>query len=346
MTLFWSGVRSALGFIAGFAAAAGTLSLLVAPPRVDIISAKLDWLASRPAEHDVLIVGSSRMRQVIPEILDDDLAAAGHSINSFNLGADGMRPPEDGYVLEQALATRTAPLRLLIMEANRVALRIDDGDEGSDRLTYWHDTPRMATIWSRAWSHSITNPPNAGKWISDTWRNVRHASVHAQYWVNNTVRAGHGSEWLLYEWFDLPEAPELWRGIGAAGDGYVPPDDITPMDAGELYNYNRALTKLRKFRKPDYMERASQNELKRYAKLARKHHARLVLVSPPGMNVEIFQPEIPPGSDTIYLDFSDPAKYPELFEPAVHINGGHLTYEGSRLFTHLIARELAAALKR
>jgi hypothetical protein len=335
-----------LAFLGGFALAAGALSRVIEPPRVPTVNTKLDWLAAHHAQYDVLVFGSSRMRQIVPSILDTDLAAAGINVRTFNAAVDGMRPPEDGYMLDRAMETRTTPLRLLFMEANPVALRISEDDENTTKVLYWHDNRRMWTIWRRAWSHSIKRPPWLGKWISDTWRNVRFAAVHAQYWVKNSVRVGRGSE-LLFEWLGLPVPPEIVRGLGVAKDGYIPPDDVTPMDASELRGYNAALTKLLRLgRQLDFMDATSQRELHRAADIARQHGARLVIVAPPSTTVEVLEPQLSPGSDIIFLDFSDPRQYPELFKPEVRLNGGHLNAEGSQLFTRLIARELAAALRK
>jgi hypothetical protein len=163
--------------------------------------------------------------------------------------------------------------------------------------------------------------------------------------VQNSVRAGRGSE-LLLAWVGLPVWPERPRYLGPANDGYSPPDDLTPMTPAELRGYRASLDKITRVgRQLDFMDATSQGELQRAADLARRHGARLVIIAPPTTTVEVLEPQLPPGSDTIFLDFSDPQKYPELFVPEVRLNGGHVNAEGSRLFTRLIARELAERLK-
>lgn len=335
-----------VAFLGGFALAAGVISRVVAPSRIAAVNHRLDWLAANPTVYTAIVFGSSRMRQILPSILDADLAAAGIPLRTFNAAVDGQRPPEDGYMLDQALATRTAPLRFIFMEANPVALHLDVEDAETAELLYWHDNRRMWAIWRRAWSHSIERPPGIGKRISDTWRNIRQASVHVPYWVQNSVRVGRGSD-LLLEWVGLPPDPERPRYLGPANDGYTPPDDLTPMTPKELRGYQASLAKITRLgRQLDFMDATSQGELQRAADLARRHGARLVIIAPPTTTVEVLEPQLPPGSDIIFLDFSNPKEYPELFAPEVRLNGGHVNAEGSRLFTRLIARELAKALKR
>ena len=63
------------------------------------------------------------------------------------------------------------------------------------------------------------------------------------------------------------------------------------------------------------------------------------------MNVEIFRPEPAVGKDVIFLDFSDPAKYPGLFAAENRRDSGHLNAKGSVLYSRLVAQHLAAALR-
>lgn len=268
------------GFLLGFAAAAGLLSRWVKPPRVSGVHVKLDWLAARPTQYDALIVGSSRMRQLVPSILDSELAAKGLAVASFNLAVDGMRPPEDAYVLEQALAHRQAPLKFIFIEANPMYLKIDEEEYDTDRLVYWHDNARMAALWHRAFSHLIARPPWFGKWVSDTWRQVRFATEHTRYWAWNSARYGQGSQ-AFHDWLGLGQHPKLERGLGQLNDGYIP-NDSEPMSPLELKSYNQGLAKILKLgRKLDPMDAASQAHFSRAAALARKHGARLVVIAPP-----------------------------------------------------------------
>jgi hypothetical protein len=340
------GACNLAAFCLGIAAAATILSSVVEPSRVTPVSAKLDWLAERE-DFDTILIGSSRThRQLLPTVLDPALAEAGVQINSFNLSTDGMRPPEDGYLIDRALEERDTPLRFLIVEANPIELRIADDNEDSERVVYWHDLPRMMALWSRAWSASIARPPALDKRISDTWRNLRYFSEHLSYWVTNAVLAGRGSE-LIHEAIGLAPTPrDERRDLGPDLDGHLIPRGAEEMDPAEMRDYDRKFSELkRKGRRLDPGDYASQSELLRKARKARQFGARLVLVAPPSMNVEIFRPEPTVGKDVIFLDFSDPAKYPDLFVAEHRRDSGHLNTKGSVLYTRLVAQHLAAALR-
>src|SRR5262245_31919094 len=97
-------------FVAVFALAAFGLGAISPRQRVPIVTPKLTWMEENADNYDVLFLGSSRTyRQIIPELFDQLMAEGGKTVRSFNLGVDGMRPPEDTYLLEQTLAQRNKP---------------------------------------------------------------------------------------------------------------------------------------------------------------------------------------------------------------------------------------------
>jgi hypothetical protein len=335
---------AALGFAVGFAVAAAVLGIAVGPMQVPQVTPRLTWLAAHPKDFDTLVFGSSHMRQVVPAVLEARLAAAGRPVKIFNCAADGARPPEDGYILDRALETQAAPLKFILVEANPIALRMTEDEEEIPRTIHWHDTRSMLAIWRAAFSHSLREPPGFGKWISDTWRNARFAARHTRLWVTNSARSGRGSE-LLYDKLHLELLPTLKMGVGARNDGYIPPSRKTPMTAKETSGYLIALKKKLRFgRDLDPMDAASQHEIVRAERLARQFGARLVVVAPPVTTVKTFQPLFPPGSKALFIDLTNPVEYPELFEPKVRIDGGHMTAEGSILFTEVLGRRLVKEL--
>ncbi len=146
-------LRSALHlgiFGAALALTAAGLSGLTLPPGDAIVDGKLAWWRAHAAEYDTLIIGTSRLYHgVIPEILDATAAARGRPIRSFNLAVDGLRPPEDDFVLEKALAAPRLKLRWVIVECNELKLQVTDQEHESARDIYWHDLPRLRILWRR-----------------------------------------------------------------------------------------------------------------------------------------------------------------------------------------------------
>src|SRR5437016_2606538 len=87
---------------------------------------KIDWLAEHEDRYDTFFLGTSRtFGGIRPDLFDQAMAAAGTPTHSFNLGINGMRPPEDSYVLEQVLARRHRPLKLVVVECNPVHIMTD-----------------------------------------------------------------------------------------------------------------------------------------------------------------------------------------------------------------------------
>ena len=331
-------------FCVGFAAVAAVFSHTVTQRHVRGVSARLKLWAARP-EFDTILIGSSRMnRQVIQRTLDAAMARDGFPIRSCNLSSDGMRPPEDGFVLDQALAARRAPLKLIIVEINPIELTVTETDADTDRVVYWHDTTRMQTLWSRAWAADLEGVFRLDKRITDTWRNLRHFAGHFRYWIWSGVRAGRGSDMLL-------AALNVDAAIVEDADEIGPNQDGAPgfraddsMSVAETREYQ---TKLRKYAESRVRstlgDHASQAELVRKATAARSRGARLVLVAPPAARERSLRPlkEV----DAIFLDYTDPQKYPALFLPEHRRDPGHLNEKGAEIYTRQLAEDLSAALR-
>jgi hypothetical protein len=332
---------NALTFIGGFAVLSAALSATLPTVRPQPIGAKLDWLALRGGEYDTFFIGSSRVhRQIIPELFDAEMAGLGVNTNSFNLSGDGMRPPEDEYVLERAFAGRKSPVRLLLAECNPIDSSLAPEDAGTARAVYWHDTTRVMRLWRQCWAVDPQKP--LGSRISRVWKRLRQFPDHLQHWVWNSVRLGQGNAMLSSAIFALPPEDDS-KEVGA--DGYRPPKSGEQMSGAELRTYQKQLAAALKNPPPvDYADSESQASLAWKKALAERLGARLILVSSPFLRPEIFHPESREG--IIFLDFSDPAKHPDFYAPENRRDPGHLNVRGSEIYTRQIARQIAGALKQ
>lgn len=329
----------ALAFAAGFLVACALLSHAVDPTTVG--GGRIEWVASHHADYDTLFIGSSRTgRQVMPSLFDAAMAEAGRPTRSFNLGMPGMRPPEDSYVLERALAGRRAPLRFLIVECNPVRIGLPPQDRATARAVYWHDAPRMRVLWKRAFAPSslAADAPLSGPVVR---QHLLELAEHAHHWLWNATRLGRGAE-QLQEALAVRDAPRRSHWLGPAGDGFHPRPMRQPFDGDALARYQRELSRaLAAPHGPRYGDAESQAELARKRALAAQHGGRLVLVAPPYVS-EPFAPL--PAQGIPFLDFSDPRRYPELFEPAHRNDATHLNPTGAEIYSRLLARELLLAL--
>lgn len=316
------------------------LTRLVAPAPASA-SRRVEWLRRHGGAFDTIFVGSSRTaRQVVPGVFDAEMAALGTPTRSFNLGAPGMRAPEDGYVLERALSRREAPLRFAIVEANEVRLGIPSQDEGTTRAVYWHDVPRMRVLWNRVWAAELSagDAPRSGRVVV---RNLFEFADHLRHWFWNASRLGRGPE-LLQDALSLRQK-RLANVLGPAGDGYSPGRVRRRLAGAELERYQRDLEAVRSgAHQVALADVESQREIRRKQALAARYGARLVLVAPPLVGIP-FAPQ--PESGVLFLDFSDPRRYPELFTPEHRNDAGHVNALGAELYSRLLARELAAHLR-
>jgi hypothetical protein len=139
---------------------------------------------------------------------------------------------------------------------------------------------------------------------------------------------------------DLPASPAA--GLGPNGDGYDPGRARRAMNAAEIAEYEQQLAEEIARGKPGHFgDTESQAELHRKRALAERFGARLVLIAPPTVGAA-FAPL--PDSGLLFLDFSSPDRYPELFAVEHRFDRGHLNHAGALLYSRLLARELSRAL--
>jgi len=334
----WVGIS--LAFAAGFLAACAVLSRLVSPTPIG--GGRIEWVREHAADYDTLFVGSSRtFRQVMPSVFDAVMAESGRPTRSFNLALPGMRPPEDAYVIERALEGRTAPLRFLVVECNPVRIGIPPEDRETARAVYWHDAPRMRALLGRALAPSSLDP-DASLDGAVVRRHLVELADHARHWVWNATRIGRGAELLQHALAPQQRARSALR-LGPDGDGFQPrPPEREGFGGAEREAYLEALREaLPQPHRLRYGDAESQAELMRKRALAEGHSGRLVLVAPPYLQVP-FAPL--PELGIPFLDFSDPQRYPELFDAENRNDGGHLNARGAAIYSRLLAEALRAAL--
>lgn len=333
-------------FLTALALCCAALGTFTPAPRVAIVSPKLAYLDSHADEFDVLFLGSSRTyRQIIPQVFDRLMAEGGHPVRSFNLGVDGMRPPEDTYVLEKALKHRTRPLKFVLVESNPLRLSSRDEDEGTIRATYWHDTKRIVTLFRRAFLADRKKRDWPGR-IEKIAEQMPDFAEHAACWLENTALTGRGHE-QLDDWLVHGGPPPLpMHDVGPLRDGYKPSSEPEQMHPSIVAAYEAAVTEMiERTPRADYADPVSQAEILVKRRLIERHGGQMFLVIPPFTSKKFFHPE-PGAKSTPVLEFSDPAVYPDLFATKNHSDTGHVNRAGSELYTRHIVRELLKRLSR
>jgi hypothetical protein len=329
----------AAAFVLGFALVAAALTAWLPAVRPQPIEAKLDWLAAHGERYDTFFIGSSRIyRQIIPELFDSEMERLGIQTKSFNLSADGMRPPEDELVLERAFRSRKSPVLFLVSECNPIDSGLSEEDSGTARAVHWHDTPRLMRLWRSCWTEAPSKPWT--RRVPRILRRLRDFPVHAQHWILNCVRLGQGNAVLLERLFE-PRPLDESKHVGAAG--YRPPRNSEQMTGSVLRAYQKHFAAaLKTPARLDTGDSESQAAIDWKKALAEGHGGELVLIASPFFRPEIFVPEKRAG--IMLLDYSDPERYPSLYAPENRRDPGHLNVRGAEIYTRLVARQIAAGI--
>jgi hypothetical protein len=341
-------LRTLLNFIVFFAGLALTCAGIgrVLPGfQVAIVTPKLDWMQEHGDEYDVLFIGSSRtFRQIIPEIFDEEMAKAGFPVRSFNLGVDGMRPPEDTYLLEKTLSLRTKPLKFAVVECNPIRLVEREEDKDTLRSVYWHDWSRTITLFRSAFLAETKKRSwrDRMKKIAEAWPDF---SPHASYWFWKNSNLGRGHE-LLADWLHPgTRKPFTKYDLGARFDGFRAIEDTQTMSPKQSARFAEALAELKaKTFRVDERDFVSVDELKAKQRAIQSAGGRMFLVIPPFAAPRYFHPKSDQGLPPVQSYF-DPAKFPELFLPEHRSDEGHTNTAGSVIYTRLVVRDILAQLK-
>ena len=168
---------------------------------------------------------------------------------------------------------------------------------------------------------------------------MRQLLPHIQHWIWNSGRLGLGNELVAATLLGEPPRDDA-RELGASG--YRPPKFVPPMSGAALRSYEKELAAAQKSPPTRSEEDAgSQASLAWKKALAARLGARLVLVSSPYPKSTTFAPK----DDITFLDFSDPNFYPELYVPEHRRDPGHLNVRGAEIYTRIVAKQIADALK-
>lgn len=338
-------LRRAAGNAAIFVVAGGfgcvAIGLPLPLPDVPQAKEKLEWFRAHRGEYTALFLGTSRVRRhIIPSLFDRLAAEQGIEMRSFNLGMDSLAAPEDGYVLDQALAAAPPRLRYVFIELSY--FRADFAGQGAEtiRSAYWHDWTRTRTVWRQLVSEDWRQIKPLKKrkkqrwsgWVADVSEWCGLCAAHGRLFLQRFTNLGRGAGWWQKVTGLRPPGDPL-APLGPARDGFIPSDAV--MRGVKLADYQRQLAAL-----PDATSRqlrlgpVPQENLEAMLARVRAHGAEPILFIAPTQAGYTMLPrrEVAP-----VLDFSDPARWPELFDPKYRADAGHLNTEGAELFTRALA---------
>ena len=320
-------------FFASLVLSAKVISRLVPPAPIPQFSEKLAHFAAHKDEYDTLFLGSSRtFRQILPAIFDPLLAAGGQPTRSFNFGLDGMFSPEDAYVAEKIFALRPQRLRRVFIEVSYFNTDFAAQPAETRRALHWHDWRRTTLlcrdIFMDGRTSRLTNPRRWARF----WE-------HARLFLIRAFNAGESTR-LLDPWRGIPPIPPQWV-MGSAGDGAVPYVEETEYPGKNRALFESELAILRAGKaKIGKLSPSPLQSLREMIARVRALGAEPVLFISPMVVTRIISPA-GQVSEPI-LDFSDPNRWPMLYDPAHRYDRGHLNAPGSRLYTRLFAGQVLA----
>ena len=311
-------------------------------PPIATVKGKVGWFVEHGDQYDTLFVGSSRTNcHIIPELFDRLMAQAGMPTHSFNLGLNGMRPPEDTFVLETALSKRRAPLKLVVAELNEIHVYTNDDEaHGTSRAVYWHDWKRFMAVSRAVLEMKVEGrrklSPMGILWKLDALR------YNLNLYLSRTLSAGRGLDCLEAR---LATTEQTFLGdVGSRFDGYLRYD--TPLQTINDAEWDVLKSRLAKgAKKPvrfNYGTKASQLELQEKQRLVESFGGRMVTFVPPLPSGNVFTLNPARQPDVDCFDFADPGLYPELFQRENRFDSGHLNQQGAEIFTRLLVKKIVA----
>jgi hypothetical protein len=339
---------SGLAFLVSFCVVCFAIRESLPFPAVPVVQSKIEYLQDHVNEFDVLFLGSSRMyHQIIPSLFDELLSKQGVAVRSFNIGVDGMRPPEDAYVFDQVRAMKPQRLRFVFIEAAGLRLPVDEDKRDTIRALYWHDWERLRLLLSRAMYQKKKRD------LTDTIRELREPMsaffAHLELFAKNVTNAGRSdvlTRHLRTRTQRTTQQINRERVMGKSLDGYVPADFPEVMPPEALASYRRELGERQT--KPaveDLADPVSQKAMQRLLAAVRSIGATPVLVIPPTTNKKNFYPRPELRGDLLIFDYSDINKYAGLYENQHRQDTDHVNKAGAVVFTEILAKEFAAVVQ-
>lgn len=344
-------------FFVSLVATSVLLSRALPPLEVPLIDEKLAFFADHRDEFDTLFFGSSRTyAQIFPKTFDARAAEAGIATKSFNFGADGMFPPEDSFVAEKLFALRPKNLKRVFIEVSFFRDHWFAMDPDSVRALYWHDEPRLRLTFLHSMSGYDFFPPRPAnkslrwkdwrrefqRWWADLGPNqplgkkLGNVAVNTRLYFRWRFNGGRGSDLVarlgsgkerVYDWWVIGED---WVGMRRPQSrSKVPEPDLSSFDRrlAEVTATPVALTP---------MQPAQHQDLRRIVDLVRAAGAEPILFVAP--DVSPCRQYLPDEPNLSIFDFSEVAKWPQLYRRENRLDSSHLDYAGAQLLTEEFAR--------
>ena len=324
--------------LATFLATCAAFNRLLPEAPIENVTPKLEFFAQHKDEFDTLFIGTSRIHyQVSPALFDATTAEAGRPTRTFNFGVDGMHPPESFFVTEKILALQPRKLRWVFFELEGVQIDWWRAGAQTRRLEYWHDWKQTSLVIRRA-----TNPRGNSPWYAQVFRAVmryRAIAFHLQLYAKQFSRVGDAADLMANS--NNAARPGFVGQLGPRDDGYDAP--LPPMTADRVPRYQKKLAHETSGAHLQFVDPHAEQAYRDFAARFAALGARTFFVITP-VATQSPQRFHPPAPGPIFL-FNNAKKFPQLYEPAVRADEGHLSQVGADEFTRLLAQQFIEATR-
>lgn len=316
--------------------------------------AKFEYFADHKDEFEAIFVGTSVTAYgVVPQVFDEVLRERGRPMRSFNFGVGAMSTLEADHLLRRVLELEPASLEWVFVESAGWDPRLYYvSNLFAARTVRWHDV--LHTRYAIECLPRIVGAPSAKdgpywKWWT-AWTHLLLMGVNLANVSQGTaiVRA------LLSLDADevLPTREDLERLAGYVDLDVIEGDEWRKRRERFLAEQRRYYARVAAIDGAN----ASFPPVQRHANLGALADQLAAITAAGARAVYYSGPRTAPtpmsfsleraGLIPNFLAFNQPAKYPELYEPAAHFDPNHLTRAGAEAFTRLLATEFADTIDR
>ena len=314
--------------------------------RDSTIAAKQYWYSQVAPEVDLIFVGTSRVyRGVDPAMFDAMAAARGVPLRSLNLAVPRLQGFELESALDRFLEHADERLKWVVIDPGSFTGMIFENNHATTREVAWHTPVMTARALARLTREDMPAPE-----IAQFAREHLEAALLRYAWV------GGYSQRLLGNTGPPPPA-FLLEHMGADLNGYLALDSYGPEHANAALYASRhdlfvAGLDAYQQRLSDLVD-ARQRPTPRLGDDERRFLSKLVERIESAGAQPIFFVAAGEDDDQLYLraafeegvidsflDYGDPERYPEIFEPASRFDESHLSRRGGLRLTELLADDL------
>ena len=278
---------------------------------------KMNYLEQNKTNYNTYFIGSSRIfHQVIPALFDSLNVG---KTRSFNLGVQGVEPPESCYLLEHFLEKPKPKIKYIIFELDKIK-DLQNSHRTNLRSKYYLN-------------FSYFNLGFRGALEQKEYGATQNYCIS---YFSRLIRAE-----MIFPRFSPNTQPlQTEKILGKYQDGYANLDDIEAqrLNIPKIEKHHNLICEEYKNGldfyevSPTYLTKIHQ-----IIKKAKAKNIQLIFLKPP-LNEGIL-----PLYNTIEtpykIDISSPYHYPKLYELEHLHDWRHLNAEGAEIFTEILAKE-------